>query len=224
MPRMSPTERRDAIIEAALTVALRKGFGSTTVRDVAAELGCSSGLIHHYFESMDDVLAAAFDQAAGRELASIEVAMAATDDPIAKLTAFFASYGRGDQDWAFQLWLDAWAEAGRKPALGATSRRINVGWQRLLASAIVAGVDSGTFACPDPDATAWRMLSLLDGLALQIVAHGSVVPREVSVEWSIAATEDELGIARGTLPRLNAVAAAETAAAGVAAVAAVATR
>lgn len=198
---MSPTERRDAIVAAALTVALRKGFGSTTVRDVASELGCSSGLIHHYFSSMDDVLAAAFERAAGNDLASVEAAMAATDDPVAKLTAFFASYARGDQDWAFQLWLDAWAEASRQPALGATSRRLNVAWQHLLESAIVAGVRTGVFSCHDPAATAWRMVSLLDGLALQAVAHASVVPREVSVEWSIAATEDELGVPRGALPR-----------------------
>ncbi|MFM2073240.1 MAG: hypothetical protein RLZZ623_3504 [Actinomycetota bacterium] len=198
---MSPSDRRQAIIDAALSVALRKGFGSTTVRDVATELGCSSGLIHHYFDAMDDVLAAAFEQAAGRDLAGIESAMAATEDPIEKLTAFFASYARGDQDWAFQLWLDAWAEAARQPALGATSRRLNVAWQQLLVSAIDAGVRSGTFTCPDPDATAWRMVSLLDGLALQAVAHASVVPREVSLEWSIAATEDELGVPRGSLPR-----------------------
>lgn len=201
MPRMSPAERRDAIIGAALTVALRKGFGSTTVRDVATELGCSSGLIHHYFDSMDDVLAAAFERSAGHDLALVQIAMAATDDPVDKLTAFFGSYARGDQDWAFQLWLDAWAEASRRPALGATSRRLNVAWQRLLESAIVAGVNAGTFRCPDPDAAAWRMVSLLDGLALQAVAHGSVVPRDLSLEWSIAATEDELGLTRGSLPR-----------------------
>jgi AcrR family transcriptional regulator len=198
---MTPSERREAIVAAALTVALRKGFGSTTVRDVSTELGCSSGLIHHYFESMDDVLAEAFEQAAGRDFDATEAAMAAIDDPVAKLTAFFGTYARGDQDWAFQLWLDAWAEAVRKPALGATSRRLNVAWQRLLASAIVSGVQTGAFICPDPDATAWRMVSLLDGLALQTVAHASVVPRDVSVEWAMAATEEELGLRRGVLPR-----------------------
>jgi len=36
------------------------------VRDVAAEMGTSSGLIHHYFASMDDVLAAAFARVAER--------------------------------------------------------------------------------------------------------------------------------------------------------------
>ena len=56
---MSPADRRDAIVAATVSVAVRKGLASTTVRDVATEMGTSSGLIHHYFASMDDVLAAA---------------------------------------------------------------------------------------------------------------------------------------------------------------------
>jgi AcrR family transcriptional regulator len=198
---MSPDDRRTAIVDAALTVAVRRGFASTTVRDVAAELGCSSGLIHHYFESMDDVLAAAFQQSAGRDLAATEAAMAAQTDPRARLVAFFTSYARGDQDWAFQLWLDAWAEAVRRPALGATSRRLNVGWQQLLERTVVAGIDDGSFHCDDPRATAWRVLSLLDGLALQTVAHGSIIDRDTAIDWSMTATERELGIAQGALPR-----------------------
>ncbi len=203
--RMSPSDRRDAIVQATLTVAMRKGFGSTTVRDVAAELGCSSGLIHHYFESMDEVLAAAFDQSAGRDLAATEAAMAEQSGPLAQLGAFFASYARGDQDWAFQLWLDAWAEAARRPALGSTSRRLNIGWQQLLQRTIVAGVQDGAFASDDARAAAWRILSLLDGLALQTVAHGSVIDRQTAIEWSMTATERELGMQPGALT-LHAVA------------------
>jgi AcrR family transcriptional regulator len=200
---MTPNERRSAIVDATLAVALRKGFASTTVRDVAAQLGCSSGLIHHYFASMDDVLAAAFDHSAGRDLAATEAAMAAHEQPEAQLVAFFASYARGDQDWAFQLWLDAWAEAARRPALGATSRRLNVGWQELLERTLEAGIATGDFRCDDARAAAWRILSLLDGLALQTVAHGSIIDRDTAVDWSMTAAERELGMSTGALARPN---------------------
>ncbi len=69
MKRMTPDQRREAIVAAALDVAVRKGLASTTVRDVAAEMGTSSGLIHHYFDSMDEVLAAAFERVAAHDLA-----------------------------------------------------------------------------------------------------------------------------------------------------------
>ena len=60
-------------------------------------------------------------------------------DPVEALRVFFRSYTPADKDWAFQLWLDAWAEAARRPALQATSRRLNLAWQALLERTIRDG-------------------------------------------------------------------------------------
>ncbi len=201
MTRLSPTARREEIVAAALRVATTKGLANTTVRDVAAEMGTSSGLIHHYFASMDDVLAAAFEQAAGEDFANTESAMRACSGSAERLAAFFASYTRTEAYSAFQIWLDAWAEARRRPALGATSRRLNVAWQRLIAATIVDGVEDGTFTCVDPDATAWRVLSLLDGLSLQLAAHPGVIERAVVLDWAMTALEAEVGVPTGSLAR-----------------------
>lgn len=196
---MAPDQRREAIVTAALDVAVRKGLASTTVRDVASEMGTSSGLIHHYFESMDEVLAAAFELVAKQDLGLSARLMADADSPAEALRAFFRTYTPADKDWAFQLWLDAWAEAARRPAVQATSRRLNLEWQALLERTIEAGVRSGVFMCADPAGAAWRILSLLDGLALQVVAHGTTISREDVVAWSTASAERELGLAAGTL-------------------------
>jgi AcrR family transcriptional regulator len=199
MARLTPADRRDAIVAAALAVARRKGLAATTVRDVAAEMGTSSGLIHHYFESMDDVLAAAFSRVAEADLARTAAEMATAAGPGAALTAFFRTYAPADSDWAFQLWLDAWAEAARRPAIQATSRRLNLAWQALLEDTIRDGVAKGTFAATDPAAAAWRILSLVDGLALQVVAHGTTVGRGDVERWAAGAAELELGLPAGSL-------------------------
>ncbi len=199
MKRMTPDQRREAIVAAALDVAVRKGLASTTVRDVAAEMGTSSGLIHHYFDSMDEVLAAAFERVARQDLEFSARPMAGAGSAVEALRIFFRTYTPADKDWAFQLWLDAWAEAARRPALQATSRRLNLEWQGLLERTIVAGVAAGAFSCPDPAAAAWRILSLVDGLALQVVAHGTTISRAEVVAWATSATEGELGLAAGTL-------------------------
>ena len=199
MSRMSPADRRAAIVAATVSVAVRKGLASTTVRDVAAEMGTSSGLIHHYFASMDEVLAAAFERVASADLEVSARRMAAASTPVAALRSFFGTYAPADKDWAFQIWLDAWAEAARRPAVRATSRRLNLQWQGLVEDVIRAGVAHGSFASADPAAAAWRILSLLDGLALQVVAHGTTIPRGAVVAWSTAAAESELGLAAGEL-------------------------
>jgi AcrR family transcriptional regulator len=196
---MAPNARREAIVAAALDVAVVKGLASTTVRDVAARMGTSSGLIHHYFASMDEVLAAAFERVAAQDLGLSARLMAEASSPIEALRVFFRTYTPADKDWAFQLWLDAWAEAARRPAVQATSRRLNLEWQALLERTIESGVTAGAFSCPDPAGAAWRILSLLDGLALQVVAHGTTISRADVVAWSTAAAERELGLAVGAL-------------------------
>lgn len=201
MARMSPDARRQAIVDAALTVALRKGLAATTVRDVAAEMGTSSGLIHHYFESMDHVLAAAFETAAAADLAVTVAAMEASTDPIDKLVAFLVSYTRVDQDWAFQIWLDAWAEASRRPALQQASVNLNVSWQQLLVKTIESGIERGVMNCPDPEGTAWRILSMQDGLSLQVVAHGTILDRITVRNWVARVAEIELDLDEGALGR-----------------------
>ena len=196
---MSPADRRAAIVDAALAVARRKGLASTTVRDVAQEMGTSSGLIHHYFDTMDDVLAAAFERVAGEDLRETEVILDQSGGPLELVRAFLASYKPVGDDWAFQLWLDAWAEAARRPVLRAASARLNLAWASLLERAIRVGVRDGTFTTEDPTAAAWRILSLVDGLALQVVAHQTIVDRSDMLAWAATAAERELALPAGAL-------------------------
>jgi AcrR family transcriptional regulator len=203
MARMNPDERRLTIVAATRAVMARQGIAATTVRDVAAELGTSSGLIHHYYSSMDDLLAEAFEQAARSDLLDVLTAVGSGRDAVERLAIFFDTYDRGMRDGSgdlgIQIWLDAWAEAARRPALRRTSRRLNEEWQGVLAGIIGDGVSAGEMRCDDIDASAWRILSLLDGLILQVVAHGDVLTLEQADAWSRSAAESELGLPQGAL-------------------------
>ena len=50
-----------------------------------------------------------------------------------------------------------------------------------------------------PGVAAWRILSLVDGLALQVVAHGTTIGRGDVERWAASAAELELGLSPGTL-------------------------
>lgn len=199
MARLTRSERRDAIVGAALAVARRKGLATTTVRDIATEMGTSSGLVHHYFESMDDVLSEAFARAAHVDLDAVSRAVTESGSPVAALRTFFDTYMPPESDWSFQLWLDAWSEAARRPALRETSARLNVAWQQLVANILRDGSKQAAFECDDPEAAAWRIISLLDGLALQVVAHQTVLTRQRILGWARRAAESELGLSSGVL-------------------------
>ena len=203
--RMSPTERREAIVDATLAVMLRQGMAATTARDVAHEMGTSSGLIHHYFDVDGRAARCRLRACGGAGLEATQAALAGLAPTIRSdgCRPSSRTYVRAEQDWAFQLWLDAWAEASRRPVVREVSQRLNVAWQQLLAGEIRAGVAAGSFRCADPEAAAWRILSLLDGLALQTVAHRVDLDREAVVAWSVAYAETELGLSPGALDQGN---------------------
>jgi AcrR family transcriptional regulator len=54
--RMAPEERREAILEAALSVFADLGYTQATLRDVADRVGVTKGCLYHYFESKERLL------------------------------------------------------------------------------------------------------------------------------------------------------------------------
>ncbi len=199
MTRMDPNVRRQKIVEAAQAVATRKGLSATTVRDVAEEMGTSSGLIHHYFASMDQLLAVVFDKVAEADLSATRKRMEVATSPTGRLAAYFAAWGDPDNDETFQFWLDAWSEAGRNDAVRERSRDLNIEWQELLSEVIRQGIETGEFSDTEVDAAAWKALSLLDGLTLQVVAHPTVIERGKAVKWAASGIENDLGLPPGAL-------------------------
>jgi len=54
--RMAPEERREAILEAALSVFSDLGYTQATLNDVADRVGVTKGCLYHYFESKERLL------------------------------------------------------------------------------------------------------------------------------------------------------------------------
>lgn len=72
MNRLPVAERREQLIEAALTVASRDGIDAATVRAVAAEAGVSLGVVHYCFQDKDELLRAVADAITAQNLATTE--------------------------------------------------------------------------------------------------------------------------------------------------------
>jgi AcrR family transcriptional regulator len=53
-----PRETRERILEAAFRTLSRKGYESTTVKDIADEAGVAPGLVHYYFRSKQELVLA----------------------------------------------------------------------------------------------------------------------------------------------------------------------
>ena len=75
------------------------------------------------------------------------------------------------------MWIDCWAESMRVPELEKVSRRLDLRWKDALSRGDHAGVKDGDFICDDPTGAAWRLIALIDGLAVQVTVHQRVISR-----------------------------------------------
>lgn len=165
-------------------------------------MGTSSGLIHHYFESMDELMAVVFRAVASTELAAIRARMDRASTSTGRLAEYFAAFTDPENDETFLYWLDGWAEAARNRTIREASRELNIEWQTLLSEVISSGIANGEFVDVDTEAVSWKALSLLDGLELQLVAHPTVITRAQAARWAAESIEQELGLDDGTITDL----------------------
>ncbi len=81
------SDKRRAILDAAIRVFARQGFHSARVSDVAAEAGVAYGLVYHYFDSKDQMLNELFSERWSLLLDAIRQADADLETPQEKLEA-----------------------------------------------------------------------------------------------------------------------------------------
>ncbi len=199
--RRSPEERRSQLLDAANAVIAVRGFEGVSVRDVAKEAQVSTGLLHHYFASFQVMLAEAFAHEARNDIERLAADAIAVPDPLARLDRLVARYAPRADDPGWFIWFSAWSAAPRQPLLRETTERLHREWNRQFEDVLTEGASAGIFVCPDPAGSTRRIVSLMDGLATQVVALRSLTAAEVSgdIARTVAA---ETGLAASDFPEI----------------------
>ncbi len=83
--RTSITDKREAILRAAIKTFAGKGFFNSKVADIAKAAGVADGTVYLYFKNKDDILHSVFDRAMDEFIAEGKKELAALDDPQDKL-------------------------------------------------------------------------------------------------------------------------------------------
>ncbi len=120
--REAPDVRRQALVAAAEAVLAREGAGGTSVRTICAEAGVSPGLLRHYFEGVDELIASAYEAVSQRIDAALDAAVeAAEPTPRARLLAYLtASFTAPVLDpRLLAAWIGFWSLVKAKPRMAA---------------------------------------------------------------------------------------------------------
>lgn len=202
--RKPPAERRDEIARAAGHIAGGEGLVQVTAKRVADVVGVYPGLVTHYFKSADELVAAAFASAVELHRDTQLAAIAAAETSTAQLRAFLQHAVAPEHDSTALLWLDAWRESPRRPALQReVIRQMEIDLTDL-GDLLAGGVTAGEFHTDDCAAAAMRILAMVDGTTAQsavrtAVARGGLINYPVVTEMLFRTTEHELGLAAGSL-------------------------
>jgi AcrR family transcriptional regulator len=192
--RRTAEVRLDALLSTACDVIVERGLANTRTSDVAAAAGVSQALVFYHFATKENLLARAFAYAAERDLARLHAVVQSPATPLEKLKKILRLYAPQGRSKSWAMWIDGWSESLRTPELEKVSRRLDLRWKEALTEVITAGIDDGRFKCDDPAGAAWRILALIDGLAVQVTVHDRVITRRQLNEWIRQAAAREIDL------------------------------
>jgi TetR/AcrR family transcriptional regulator, transcriptional repressor of aconitase len=178
MPKVSQQyrdARRDQILNAARRCFLRDGFHGTSMQDLFAEAGLSSGAVYRYFASKDDMIVAIAEE---NMRGVVEMIHAAAGQPGRSAGAVLADVletvrARDAENGLGQIALLVWAESLRSPAI-ADRLRVMV-TQIRVGLAEVASAHQRSAGLPgdiSDDEFAALLFSIIPGYILQLALLG----------------------------------------------------
>ncbi|MGW6698258.1 TetR/AcrR family transcriptional regulator [Nocardia sp. NPDC055049] len=170
-------ERRRAISAAACQVIATKGLAHTTVRDIAAEAGCTTGMVVHYFADKRAVLQAALG-AASTAVADRVTRMAPESADLYELLSQCLPMDRTRRiEW--QVWIAFWDWATHDAELADEQRARYRAWREALELVLTSvGYRPG----PDLGNAAESLTILIDGIGIQAVFDPERFPPERQLE------------------------------------------
>ena len=188
MPRTAdPTDIPERLLDAGLTLFLRKGYNGTGIQQITDHAGVPKGSFYNHFESKEAFAAAIVDRYAEFSERSWKAMMrTAPPEPMAairhvfsRMTEHHARVGSatGCLIGNFAAEMAADSELCRDRLLEA-----QLAWRKRLASLIDAGQASGAIRADlDPVALSALTWSAWEGALLRMKVEGSVAPLRESI-------------------------------------------
>jgi AcrR family transcriptional regulator len=171
-----PDARRTMIAHAAWGVIEREGLNHTSLRKIANEAGCSTGILTHYFRDKRELMRFAFDHAADTVEGRIDKAAAEATRTSALRSALNASLpldrARGTEYTVYMSFLvDSLQKDGSAAYFRGRYRR----WRALIAELVgQAAAEQGIDVNTDTSALAELLLAFQDGLPPRVADDPSL--------------------------------------------------
>ncbi len=160
-------KRRQQIVEAAVELFSDQGYYRTTVQEVAAKAGVSTGLIYQYVEDKDDILLLAILSVIEAYSREIPLALDGVDDPLERFRVAVGTYCRVCDRLRKATVLAYRSTRSLPPERRSLIMQAEVQTNGLIAASIQACVDSGVFRDVDVEFLTYQAVMLAHSWALK---------------------------------------------------------
>ena len=162
-------DRRAQIIRGAAAVLARQGYEATSMKEIADEVGVSSGLLHYYFGTKEDLLAEVVRVLHDEQVAEWRQAIAAAGGPLERVAAGMrrASDKFQTQPEFWHLLFDMYATGLRNPRLRKRVRAMAIDLVQQVTDEIRLLADDVPLPMVlPPEDIALAIAGAIDGVAL----------------------------------------------------------
>ena len=182
--RQVASDRREALVDAAIDCLKRHGQEGLSVRRIATAAGVSVGLINHHFPGKDSLVAEAYRTFSRRFTSGFEAAVeAAGPDPRERLRAFFNTvFSRPNLDpEVLTAWVVFWGLLRVSPQMRAVYEEEGRGYGDLLGRLLSDFARASGHPTADLRLSIVALTALLDGLWLDwCLDSSSFRPKEAA--------------------------------------------
>lgn len=180
-------ERKQQIIDAAITAFSRNGFHKTRMDDIAEESKISKGLLYWYFKSKEEITIAILDTLIGFELRNLKDLPSMDRTARERLELFMNHFidDLGQMDRIRPILYEFYSLAMRQKSLQKYVAQVLQAYLDILIPIFQQGIERGEFLSIDPEKAALAAGAILEGTVLMWVFDPTRVKLKDQVETGV---------------------------------------
>jgi AcrR family transcriptional regulator len=167
-PPVSKEERREQIMQAAITCFSRKGYHLTTMDDIVVESGLSKGSLYWHYKNKKDLLLSIANWYFSHIINGLEAAIQSAPTVMDKLKISLDAFTQIliSPDPIFNVFIDFYAETRHDKELETILKDMMLPFVDSIAALIQEGVDNGELKSVNARQVSVSLMAAFDGLLL----------------------------------------------------------
>jgi TetR/AcrR family transcriptional repressor of bet genes len=195
--------RRQALIEGTIRSMAERGVAGTTVRSICSDAGNSRGLIAHYYESKEELIAAAFHHlftTVSRQVRDAQMRAGGTALERLKATPKFIFSPPVFTDLNRSAFLAFWHEIRFNPAVRKANSDLYSDYTRRMQHLFARAAEECGVEI-DVRVAAIGLIALVDGLWLELSIDDKAVSRSKAIDICHRYVDQQLGLYKVTVSK-----------------------